>query len=71
MTDWNEIKTAPKDGTVILIAKSSADGLDVAAARWVDEDHEWKWRTFDGSSEVDGWHESRPTHWTEIPKGPA
>lgn len=67
MINWKPIETAPKDDTVILLAKA---GHDVAAGRWTGDEPEWKWRTFDGSCELDGWHEDRPTHWAEMPKAP-
>jgi hypothetical protein len=74
MTDkaaWQDISTAPKDGTWILVY--------VPAGRWLNGlEYEWKialsyWRQPDGMNQAawaDGPCSCQPTHWMELPAPP-
>lgn len=68
---WQLIETAPKDGTVILIADSRA----VYAAFWNGK-HEpnFPWRFVDPSEDdgFNGWMGDKfgPTHWMPLPSPP-
>jgi hypothetical protein len=64
MSDWQSIETAPKDGTMVLLAWGTCS---VASGFW------W---TPDRFSPVGHWHigdtEDRlPTHWMPLPDPPA
>lgn len=59
---WRLIKTAPKDGTAILVS----DGLNPATAVcWIARYKLWAMLGIDGQS-VDG-----PTHWMPLPELPS
>lgn len=65
MSEWQPIKTAPKDGRLILYA--TADWVSVG--RWNSEVDQWReinnhW--------TDTWGgEDFPTHWMPLPAPPA
>lgn len=59
MTEWQDISTAPKDGTRILVVGGMWDKPDIAAA-----DGEW-W----AMRRREGWH-GCPTHWMPLPPPP-
>lgn len=66
---WRDIRTAPMDGTRILIAD-------------IDDQHQYRWmyvsRMVDGSWQIVGnaydreavWLASHPTHWMPLPAAP-
>lgn len=74
--DWRLIETAPKDGTVILVARDMGEPWDwvLGHARWVDDSQAWV--------KVAGWIAkgfgdppgelglAHPTHWTHLPPPP-
>ena len=81
MTEWQPIESAPRDGTVILIA--SCFGTEVAW--WEDAEPTFKWRIFDSTDltpsgccdmedddrvPVNGAHAGHPTHWAPLPSPP-
>jgi hypothetical protein len=78
MTQWQPIETAPKDGTIILIARGSADATFsfVEAAYWsqcaraTGGDKQFPWVTLDETNGVNGRTEGSPTHWMPLPEGP-
>lgn len=62
MSDWRPIKTAPKDGSSILIgvpARGEWPGVTMES-RWVNSGQRW-WDWF-GSD--------KPTHWQPMPEPP-
>lgn len=64
---WQPIETAPKDGTMVLIA-DARDGY-VCEARHLDEGRGWWARNNDPT---DYWGEEIfPTHWMPLPQPPA
>ena len=61
---WQPIKTAPKDGTPILVW----DGYNITSAKW-EVDYDW-WEICVPS---DGYVDSNciePTHWQPLPPPP-
>lgn len=84
MMEWQPIESAPRDGTIILVA----DSLRVYAAGWAPaihgEKHPWVLlenlnlhqpvgccdREDDARVEVNAWAESAPTHWMPLPAAP-
>lgn len=74
MTDWQPIESAPKDGTIILIAK----GRYVFAAYWsqcpmaTGGSAEYPWVFLDETNGVNGYigDENGPSHWQPLPKPP-
>lgn len=78
MTEWQDISTAPKDGTAILAVNSNRDR---AVVRWGHLDGErMGWVPVFASVEVafrmwndggDGYWNGRATHWQPLPPPPA
>ena len=68
MTEWQDISTAPKDGSAILIwpAQSSFTGDDTISyvVRWND----WKEAWIEASGEE--YDTFYPTHWMPLPLAP-
>ena len=61
MSDWQPIKTAPKDGTQVL---GYFDG-HVVVMLWFTYSNDYTcWETVDAETEVD------PTHWMPLPNPP-
>ena len=68
MSDWQDISTAPKDGTRVLVA---ARGM-VEAARWTNGGYgAWGWHNAYSERE-DPWEGNRldATHWMPLPTPP-
>lgn len=71
MSEWKPIKTAPKDGTKILVCCFD-HGWEMEVSHWVtdepyvDEDDQEK--TYKGWLPMIGI--SGPTHWMPLPKPP-
>jgi len=61
--DWQEIATAPKDGTRILVWESFAVKC-AYPARWIGKPHN-VWQKDSGGSVA------KATHWMPMPQGPA
>ena len=60
MTEWQDISTAPKDGTKILLF---TDDVNLGSYRtWCGSDKCWR--------DVGGATISRPTRWQPLPEGP-
>jgi len=61
--DWQPIETAPRDGTLILIAGGTFFGVDIAA---------WRRDGWCGGygAEYDGEYWHKPTHWMPLPPPP-
>lgn len=64
MTDWQDISTAPKDGTLVLLAYSTGPdpfnwGMATARYRWSG------WHTVNGNP-----RSFEPTHWQPLPEPP-
>tara|TARA_R110000824_G_C14847424_1_gene639740 strand:- start:75 stop:293 length:219 start_codon:yes stop_codon:yes gene_type:complete len=71
MTDWQDISTAPKDGTIVLLA---GDGW-IDAGAWVselnDSDDPDGWTCWSVASwNYQEWSFARPTHWMPLPEPP-
>lgn len=71
--DWQDISTAPKDGTVILLSK----GDEVHPGAWCpsevgDDLYPWLfWHRLNASQvKPNGWQERAPTHWMPLPAPP-
>ena len=73
---WQPIETAPRDGTVILLAQGSP-WFSVAAGRWwpenPDEGERYPWWVADDCNDdlVNGWQKDCPTHWRPLPAPPS
>lgn len=75
MSEWKDIGTAPRNGTLVLVFAPDEDEPDMsrtALAAWqgYDEDAEWY-----GVDDVGLRYQSeqqmmRPTHWQPLPEGP-
>lgn len=62
--EWQPIETAPKDGTVILLA---AKGLE----DWIQMTGSWAViREIDWYFVGGGWMGVNPTHWMKLPEPP-
>lgn len=76
---WQPIETAPKDGTVILIARGPKDATFpfVEAAYWSQcvrafgGCKKYPWVTLDKTNGVNGRTEDSPTHWMPLPPSPS
>jgi len=79
MTEWQDISTAPKDGTSIIVMYIHIDTEIVHAAFWIDADEtsfgdpdDVGWWTYDwnecGRAKMDGIYS--PTHWMPLPPAP-
>jgi hypothetical protein len=76
MNDWQPIKTAPRDGTWIIIEGEMAGGDTSSAciARWnpvIDNGREYEWQAFYGFYD-DGFYECRQRDgdlWNWYPEG--
>lgn len=75
MSGWQDIKTAPKDGTIILLCSKSGDEDIVMLGRWDDGAQELtdskhgrltKWRGMAGMQQ----YGFDPTLWLSIPDRP-
>lgn len=69
MMDWLPIETAPKDGTVVILANYAAACLLTGAphvwtARWVEDAEEWFECSYAASNE-----NGDPDHWCALPSG--
>lgn len=58
--EWQPIETAPKDGTLVLLAKADDPEWPMRCRRFVQEPYP-HWRGQDADD---------ATHWCELPKGP-
>jgi hypothetical protein len=68
--NWRPIKTAPRDGTVILIYNENWMDGTVFPAYWDDEplDEDFNWHGIDGSHI--SIEDDAPTHWRPLPPPP-
>lgn len=70
---WRSIKTAPKDGTeVLLFCNLGRGNTELAIARWHEDQARpgpfgrFCWKEKEGSA----WAENIPTHWMPLPAAP-
>jgi len=68
---WENIETAPKDGTSILLF----DGATMSVAYWCDtgtrlENYEWVINEFSAGEYNSETVMDNPTHWMSLPKEP-
>lgn len=74
---WQPIETAPRDGTVILLAR----GAGVYAAYWhpakgcavvAEHDKKFPWAFIDPTNGWNGYSDDKngPTHWMPLPEPP-
>lgn len=75
MAEWQPIASAPRDGTVILLAKqrSIPTSWEVYAGFYDPNDGAFNWQFFDGQNELNGWRDDErwgPSHWTAMPSPP-
>ena len=63
MSEWQPIETAPKDGTVILMA----DGLTMFCGIWLKSARGWVDGCRDADGELVAWN---ATHWMPLPAPP-
>lgn len=64
MTEWRDISTAPKDGTLVLLW--CASGIEPSLAKFVSG----QWRNNYYGSREPHWYYSDPTHWHPLPAPP-
>ena len=69
MSEWQDISTAPKDGTEILVAGPAWDDLSKGffqtVAMWID--HAW----FQEQTDYPDAAVYDPTHWQPLPEPPS
>lgn len=71
MSEWQPIKTAPRDGTPVLIWDNG-----VYRAHWSEEAHDYKfedypgWQIFDCEDGFYSVASKSPTHWMPLPEPP-
>lgn len=77
MSDWQPIDTAPKDGTVILLAGGTwgddelADAPRVMAARWYKTNRgNYCWNACEAEAGYSIFPYKNPTHWMPLPEPP-
>ena len=76
MSEWQPIETAPRDGTVILLAWSRRNERFNTAVRpgfWDKDRKNFPWvAVIEGCSYAafDAWREDGPTHWHPLPDPP-
>lgn len=64
---WQSIKTAPRDGTRILLwLPDSAHANVVFGWQYPEDEGEWMWEVGDGAFPID----VEVTHWMHVPDGP-
>lgn len=63
--EWQDIETAPRDGTEILICHAESGTMLVAGWDKRERD-DWPWCTADGPS----YHRSFASHWMPLPEAP-
>lgn len=80
MTEWKPIKTAPKDGTEIILGWDSAsvwivrngwwcDGFDQFEGVYIEDDCGWwAYRHSVTQEKLEGY--DSPTHWMPLPEPP-
>ena len=66
MDSWQDISTAPRDGSHIL---GHGDGPAIMACTYVMRWDEGDWREAFGSSDYT-WNRLQPTHWKSLPAPP-
>ena len=67
MSEWQDISTAPKDGTVVFLT----DGEWLAGTGWFQEDSGWVFLDPTVTGFLNGWSgENGPTDWMPLPKPP-
>lgn len=75
MSEWQDISTAPKDGSIVLgffpnMWVAGGDYADksrlwgMCAIRWDGYDEDWGWHTLDADTL------GKPTHWMLMPEPP-
>lgn len=62
---WQPIETAPRDGTVILLAAISIDHISLPTIHWIETGSAYQSEWVRSS---DGTKTAEPTHWTQCPK---
>jgi len=63
MIDWQDIETAPKDETWVLLYGDECDEPRVHAAFWSEEGRDWFDSEAASNSVTDFW---QPTHWAAL-----
>ena len=63
--DWQDISTAPRDGTEIIVFAPHI-GAPVMA-RWIAEEEDWLCADYEGGFWLD---EDEPIHWLPVPTPP-
>ena len=64
--EWRDIETAPKDGTVVLLAGCRKP----VAAAWLEDEIDY-WHVDDNKLGPFALRGPAPTHWMPLPKPPA
>lgn len=55
--EWQPIETAPRDGTLVLLANADEPDWPLRCRRW--QDNHWR-----------GWDSEDATHWMSLPAPP-
>lgn len=65
--DWQDIATAPKDGSIILVfGRNQRGGNYIADAKWTGG----AWCLFDPANDAHEWPSDYHTHWRPLPAPP-
>lgn len=71
---WQPIKTAPKDGTAVLLCLWGSEypareptHPEMIVASYDEATPDFPWLTLDGAN---GYHADAPTHWMPLPDPP-
>lgn len=68
MSSWQDIETAPRDGTSILACRDNGCGWEYDVVWYVDNPESYNWAT---AGATDGWYpEGRLGYWMPLPEPP-
>lgn len=71
LNPWRDMKTAPKDGTRILVAFQNHEGQTrITCVRW-DDDNGWLVGRDHAKNIYFGLNRRKPTHWQHLPALPS
>ena len=78
MSSWQPIETAPKDGTIILLCRTTGKREpEVYPGAWCPdetEEAEYPWLFWERLNKQqvkpNGWADGIPTHWMPLPEPP-
>ena len=68
MDGWQDISTAPKDGTPIIALRVGQDARMASIIYWDGPSAEWAGRNGEDERRI---VKAQPTHWMPLPEPPA